>query len=237
MLGAKAMRIVESKAPSTQRTFGAYANAIRDIVESSEGYFLATTQGGQFYSKKNLDRCSYRIGGLCSVSAMAASEGCLLVCSGHRLLNFWIDDLPDEIITSSETDHVAEKWDEIIDGIEVRDGVFYLNESRHKQVFAYDPRVTEWVFRDRRLRKVENVKVCSNNRKVRIGRNHAVWAKEEGLCLYERGDDGMIRSIATFPFRATHLAVSGIWLFAYVPEAKAVLRFKFSKSQKQTIHN
>ena len=226
ILGATASRIVESNAPDSRDSFGVCAKTVNDIAAGCDGFYLATTQGGQFYPAADPKRCAMRIGGIGNVTAMGICDGRVLVCDGYRMLNFWLDDGPDDPIVTCDFDCIARDWNEVVDRIEVRDGIFHLNEKIHGRVIAFDPRVTEWTLRDKRLYDVTNVSVNADNRRVRVGRRCAVWARDDGLQLYEHDGEHHNRLVQTLPYRATHLAASGEWLLAYVPERKAILRFR-----------
>lgn len=230
VLGSDAACIVENLSPELRTRFGKFSNEVYDIAATAEGFVLATTQGAQFYNRNDLKHCAKRVGGLSGVTAMATHAGRLLVCAGYRMLNFWTDDIPGDLITSEVTATVAKHWDEVVDKIEVRDDVFYMNDKVHGRVIAYDPRVTEWVFRAKRQYDVTNVTVKADSRLVRVGKRCAAWAKDDALELYERGADKQSRLVTRLPYVATYLAAEGDWLFAYVPERKAILRFKLTEN-------
>ena len=232
VLGSDAMLLADSNAPSAKCRFGVHANEVRAIAETGKAYFLATTQGVQAYLKVDLSRCARRIGGLANVGAVAVHEGRVLVGSGYRLLNFWLDDGPNDAVSSDVKWGVAKKWDERIDRMEVREGVFYIHDEVHGGTTAFDPRITEWVFRKRRQRDADGFDFKARGDRVRFGKNgdYAAVAKGDELRLYRR-EGGALALVQTLPVKATCIAGEGDWLVAYVPEKKALLRYRLSEQQ------
>lgn len=228
VLGSDAALLPESKAVSAQCRFGRFSNVVRALAETTDGYWLATSQGAQFYHKNGLGRCARRVGGLAGVGALALHDGRVLVGAGYRMLNFWLDDLPDDPISSDDNWRVAKKWNERIDLIEVRDDVFYLRDATAGGVTAFDPRVTEWVFRAKRQYDVKDFSFRAKVDRVRFGlrRDYAAVAAEDGIRLYHHEASGENRLVQTVPVQATALAGEGEWLVAYEPARKAVVRYR-----------
>lgn len=231
VLGNGAGLLADSKAPSAKCRFGVNANEVRAIAETGRAYFLATTQGVQVYLKTDLSRCARRIGGLANVGAVTVHDGRVLVGAGYRLLNFWLDDGPNDAVSSDETWRIAKKWDERIDKMEVRDGVFYIHDGVHGGTTAFDPRITEWVFRARRQRDADGFDFKTRGDRVRFGRkrDYAAIAKGGELRLYHR-EGGVLALVQTLPVKATCIAGEGDWLVAYAPEKKALLRYRLSQN-------
>ena len=223
ILGGGASRITESLAPGARLNLSQLSTTTYDIAATAEGWYIATSQGAQYFARHNSGRCARRVGGLANVTAMAAHGGRLVVCDGYRILLLWADDVGGDIISSDGSSTVARRWDEMVDRIEVRDGVFYLNESKHGRVIAFDPRITEWVFREKRQHDVTGVTVTGDNRRTRLDERHVAVAADEGIQLLRDG-----ACVQTLPVKATCLAADGDWLFAYVPARKAILRWKLT---------
>lgn len=228
VLGSGAARLSESKAVSAQCRFGEFSNVTRMLAETADGYWIATGQGAQFYHKNDLGRCARRVGGLADVGALALHDGRVLVGAGYRMLNFWLDDLPGDPISSDDNWRIAKKWNERIDLIEVRDGVFYLRDATAGGVTAFDPRVTEWVFRAKRQYDVKDFAFKARVDRVRFGvrRDYAAVAAADGIRLYHHEPTGANRLVQTVPAKATALAGEGEWLVAYEPARKAVVRYR-----------
>jgi len=155
-------------------------------------------------------------------------DGRILVGAGYRMLNFWLDDRPGDPISSDDNWHVAKRWNEKIDLIEVRDDVFYLRDATAGGVTAFDPRVTEWVFREKRQYAVTNFTFKARADRVRFGkrRDYAAVATADGLLLYHHESSGCNRLLQTLPVKATVLAAEDEWLVAYEPSHKALVRYR-----------
>lgn len=228
VLGSDAALLPESKAVSAQCRFGRFSNVVRALAETTDGYWLATSQGAQLYHKNDLGRCARRVGGLADIGALALHDGRVLVGTGYRMLNFWLDDLPDDPISSDDNWRVAKKWNEKIDLIEVRDDVFYLRDATAGGVTAFDPRVTEYVFRAKRQYDVTNFTFKAKVDRVRFGlrRDYAAVAGVDGIRLYHHEASGANRLVQTVPVQAAALAGEGEWLVAYEPARKAIVRYR-----------
>lgn len=235
VLGGDAARLAESKAPSARCRFGQFSNDVRALAETPDGYWLATSQGAQFYHRNDLSRCAWRVGGIAGVGALALHEGRVLAGAGYRMLNFWLDDQSGDVISSDDTWRVAKKWNERIDLIEVRGGVFHLHDATDGGVTAFDPRVTEWVFRARRQYDATNFAFTARADRVRLGRGRAyeAVAGPEGIRLYHQDSNGGSRLVQTVPAQATALAGCGGWLVAYEPARKAIVRYRLIEDEHE----
>lgn len=235
VLGSDAMRLTESKARSVQCRFGRFANVVHALAETTDGYWLATSQGAQFYHRNDLSRCAWRVGGVTDVGALALHEGRVLVGVGYRMLNLWLDDQAGDPISSDDTWRVAKKWNEKIDLIEVRDDVFHLRDATAGGVTAFDPRVTEWVFRAKRQYEVTNFTFRAKVGRVCLGRrrDYTAVAAPEGIELHHRELSGGTRLVQTVPAQATALAGEGEWLVAYEPERKAIVRYRLDEEMQK----
>ncbi len=226
MLGATAHEIVESHSPKARHRFGQFANRVNGIVRSDDGFFLATTQGGQHYPKNDPQRCAWRIGGLENVTALAVHDGRILACDGYKIHNFWLDDEPDEPISSDASWNVAKAWDEQVTAIEVRDGKFRLREEKYGRTIVFDPRVTEWVFRAKRLYDDPGGKVVADGRHARLAGGYEAVAEETGIVMRRLGPDGKYVESCRVSARATCIAGEGEWLVAYESARKALVRYR-----------
>lgn len=233
VLGSEASSLSGSLTARARSAFGVFANRTYDIAWGGSGYFLATTQGAHYYAAAAPKHCAKRIGGLGNVTALAVHDGRVLVCDGHRMFNFWLDDRAGDMISSDHGWHVAKRWDECVDAIDVRDGIFYLREARHGRVVAFDPRVMEWVFRARRQYDVTNMVVKSDGRVAYLDAQHAVAIEPRGLVLYrQRVPERNVAELQVIPEAASHIAADGRWVVAYVPKRKALLRYEYVRNEE-----
>jgi len=190
------------------------------IAWGGRGYWLATTQGAQYFPATDPQRCACRVGGLAGVTALAAAKGRVLAAAGVRLIQLWLDDVPDERYSSTMYLTLGNRWSGRVTGIDVDGAKFVLHDSESGENWVYDPEVTHWVFRDRKMFKTDRpVKAVANE--VRLSDGRRVKAEDERIVL--RASDGRI--IASIPERATAIAASGRWLLAYVPARAAIRRY------------
>lgn len=232
-LGLTVARIVESWTDDGRRGFGEYVARVNDIACTDEGFFIANTQGCQFYHAADTRYCARRFGGLAGVTALACSDGRVLAFAGYRMYNFWLDDRPGDVVSSDHTWRIAKRYDEEVSGVEVKDGAFYIHEARHGRVIRFDPRITEWVMRDKRQYDVTNVVVKATGHRARLGAGHAAVIEARGIVLRRQdgSGEGVVEQI--IPEKATCLAADGDWLLAYVPSRKAILRYRFRAKEEK----
>ena len=184
------------------------------------GYWLATSQGMQHFPAVEPKKCRGRIGGLVGVTALAVNRGRVLAVSGFKMYVMWLDDMPGEMISSDMDALVGNRWRGVVDGIDVEDGKFYMHEAESGETWCFDPAVTQWIFREKRMFKCDRP-VSATARRARIGNGWAVAERDHiAIC----GPDG--ETLCTVPKRATALAAEGRWLVAYVPAEAAILKYK-----------
>lgn len=233
-LGIDAMRLSESMARSRQRRFGRFSCTAHGLAETPDGFWIATSQGALFYRKDDLSRCAWRLGGLSGVGALALHDGRILAGAGWRMLNLWLDDQPGDQISSDDNWRIAKNWNEKIDLIEVRSGIFYLRDATHGGVTAFDPSVTEWTLRDKRQRQVADFIFKSRADRTRFGprRDYAAVVAPDGIRLYHHGQDGEKRLVQTVQANATAIAGEGEWLVTFEPARRAVVRYRLIEEDR-----
>jgi hypothetical protein len=91
---------------------------------------------------------------------------------------------------------------------------------------VFDPRVTEWVFRAKRMYDEPGGTVVGDGRRVRLAGGYEAVAEEDAIVLRRIGADGKAEEVCRVPARATHLAGEGEWLVAYEPSRKALVRYR-----------
>lgn len=215
------MLISDAKAGS----FGSRAYLAGGIAWGGSGYWLATTQGVQYYPSTDPKTCRKRIGGLTGVTALALCRGRVLAVSGFKMHVMWLDDLADEPFKSDMHDIVGNRWRGEADGIDVEDGKFYIRDRESGETWCFDPEVTQWAFRAKRMFRCDH-RVSADRRRAKMMGGVAVAEKDE-IVVY--GPDG--RRECAIPERATSLAAEGCWLIAYVPGKSAILKYRISKSE------
>lgn len=212
-------------------SFGDFSSETYGIAWGGRGYWLATTQGAQYFPATDPGRCACRVGGLAGVTAICAAKGRVLAAAGVRLFQLWLDDDPDERLSSNCDLTFANRWTGRVEAIEARDARFAMRDAESGECWVYDPEVTQWVFRDRKMTRTNRAvtgvasEVClEDGCRVRAEAERIVFCASDGRCL------------GSIPERATALAVSGHWLLAYVPARCAVHRYdlnRLARSQKQ----
>jgi hypothetical protein len=169
-LGSVACAVDETGRPDAGRTIGRDANVVRDIARGDGGFWLATTQGAQFYPDGDAHgACPVRLGGLPDVSAVALCRGRVLAAAGPRLFAMWLDDEADEPFHSDEQWLVRPfRYDGKATAIDAADGLFFIAEETFKTTWAFNPDHTQWLSRQKRQ--------FETNRTVRV--NNPLVARE-----------------------------------------------------------
>lgn len=139
----------------------AEASGTHGLAWGGDGWWLATDQGALFYSEQNLRRCIRRLGGVDGVTAFAVSEKGEIVASvGNGILAFWLDDGPDDAphSTGGWAWTLGGRWaPDRVSSMACRNGLFFLREDREPATWALDLSVTQWVRRDKRMFKTNEV--------------------------------------------------------------------------------
>jgi hypothetical protein len=210
--------------------FGVAANEVKGLARAAGGWWVATTQGAQFYSDGGSVRASTavrRFGGLDGVTALGLSGGRILAASGCRIRGLWLDDRRDEPFDGDISWCAFGKWDGAVESVGSRpDGgfAFTWRKGGESAAWMFEPRYTEWKDRALRLRSVDVAGGAQRPaREDRIG-GYRVVAEPKEIVLY---DDG--RRVFAYPVAASAIAAEGRWLIAYVPELKAILRMRFTE--------
>lgn len=102
-----------------------------------------------------------------------------------------------------------------------------MHDAESGENWVYDPEVTQWVFRDRKMFRTEQ-SVTAVAGEVRLSDDCRAYAEAERIVV--RAPDG--RCFASIPERATALAASGSWLLAYVPARCAISRYDLNELKK-----
>ena len=202
------------------QSFGDVANVVRDIAWGGKGYWLATTQGAQYYPQVDPQRCAKRLGGLPSVTALAVAEGRVMAVDGVRLLLFWLDDTADERLSSDGYLSFANRWEGRVTAIDTDGPRFVMHDEKSGENWVFDPTVTQWVFRDRKMFKTDRP-VHAVATETRLGKGRAV-AEADEIVIYSAAG----KRLAAIPEKATALASEGRWLLAYVPDKSAILKYR-----------
>ena len=201
-------------------SFGDFSDVVQGIAWGGEGYWLATSQGAQYFPAADPVRCLRRIGGLTGVTSLAIARGRVLVAAGPRLIVLWLDDLPDERFSSGKYETFANRWNGNVTAIDVEGATFILHDSNSGENWVFDPEVTQWFSRARRMFKTSRP-VSSVATEARLGSGKAV-AGPDAITIFSKSG----KALGTIPVKATALASSGRWLLAYVPEACAIYKYK-----------
>ena len=164
-----AVRVGRGTTERAQAKFGLDAYPVRGIAASSDGLWLATGQGAQFYPASDPGRCALRVGGI-SATALAACNGHVYVAAGSKLFDFLLDDGPGDRIRSDE----SWKWNlsERFPGANITavmkgEGVLYLKDSSLNRVIAFNPGEETYSRRDRRFFAVADMEVKGESEKMR----------------------------------------------------------------------
>ena len=208
-------------------SFGVNANEAQGLARGDRGWWVATTQGAQFYPDSAAADgvpASRRVGGLANVTALGLSAGRVLVAEGYRMYGLWLDDRRNEPLSSDSVWCAYGKWDGAVESIEscaAGGFAFTWRKGDKTESWIFEPRITEWKDRARRVRSVPREQGARRPaNEDRIGR-YRVVAEEKEIVLYE----GQAR-VCAFSVSATAIAAEGKWLVAWVPKLKAVLRMK-----------
>ena len=207
--------------------FGQDCNEVRGLARGDGGWWLATTQGAQFYPDGGAVRgkaASRRIGGIAGVTALGLSGGRVLAAAGYRVYGLWLDDRRDEPFSGDIGWCAHGKWDGAIVSVEARgEGTFALawRSGADEAAWHFDPRLTEWKDRARRVRAATAAEAPRRPANEDRIRGYRVVAEEKEIVLYSGK-----KRVSSYPVVATAIAAEGDWLVAGVPELKAILRLK-----------
>ena len=208
-------------------SLGVHSGETYCVARGKGGWWLATSQGAQFYSDaavRSGSAASLRIGALDGVTALGISHGRVVVAMGYVVHSLWLDDQRAEPLSSDRGWCSLGKWAGAVRSIETpADGTFLLrwSDGKTSAAWQFDPRITEWVHRKRRLHPVaDNLPDPRPANEASIDGLRAVAEKGE-IVLYD-GD----RRVCSYKVAATALAAEGRWLVAYVPALKGLVRFR-----------
>ena len=209
-------------------SFGVDSGRVYGVARGKGGWWLATSQGAQFYTDAAVQSgrpAARRIGGLSNATAVGLSDGRVLVAEGCRIHCMWLDDRPDEPFSSSHDWCVIGKWKGSVDSIaKAEDGAFFLHwsDGKGEAAWRFDPRITEWKDRKKRFHEVEAGKAPRRPaNEADIGGGVRAVAEKGEIVLY-RGSS----RVGAYAVSATAVAAEGGWLVAYVPEMRGLVRFR-----------
>ena len=217
-------------------SFGVLSGETYGVARVAGGWWLATSQGAQFYTDaavRSGGAATRRIGGLVGVTALGLSGGRILVASGYVIGSAWLDDHHDEPLASDRTWCSLGKWAGAVNSVETADdGSFLLHwsDGKTRASWQFDPRITAWKDRKKRLHPIpdEEGKALLPANEARVCGLRAVAELRE-IVLYAA--DG--HRTGSFPIAATALAAEGRWLVAYVPDLKAIARFRVETARRK----
>lgn len=183
---------------------GAYDSRVRGVARGRDGWWLATTQGAHYYPDDGGGLYAHRVGGLPQPTALALSHGRVVAVFGCRIMMFDLDDRADEQIKTAQSEwnwFVGGNWSTVVDGIDVRDGVFCLHDKTKDETWKFDPTYGENDYTRRGQRMSRSDEAVTN--RMRGGK----------ICGFE----------------TTAVAREGRWAVGYVPEKKAIVKFKVER--------
>lgn len=122
--------------------------------DTTNGWWLATSQGALHYRACDPTRSVRRIGGLPDVTAIGFNdEGRVLVARGCRSFGLWSGDFPDSPLDCNQNRWlIGSRWSGSTTAIDVDDdGVFYCHDTKDGKKWGFDPRITAWTQRHLRM--------------------------------------------------------------------------------------
>ena len=212
--------------------FGKDCTYVHGIARGTDGWWLGTSQGAQYYPDVmagNPDEtAARRVGGLVGVDALGLSGGRVLVCQAHRLQSVWLDDRPDEPL-SSDRQWMREFTGSggrvtSVEGVDDGAYLFRYEQKGKPEVWRFDPRKIWYGERKERLFRVTDGACPARPvNEASVGGFRAV--AEDGVlklfdgkrCVWQRKNGARL------------LAGEGDRLVAYVPEISGIVRFRLVK--------
>jgi hypothetical protein len=225
-----AARIGSTFSRDERLNIGCFSSLTRSIAFDGCNYWLATTQGAQYFSADAPKVCLRRLGGIRDVTALAVVDGEVFAFSRWRILHFWLDDAADDAITSDIDWGIAKTWTESVSGVDVKDGKLYIKERKSGRVIFLDPKITAYCDRAKRQYDVAGVDVHSTGSMAQLGKGHEVRVTPSGIELYRRNSAGDYVFVERTKEVASCVASEGEWLVAFIPDRKAIYRYRLACS-------
>lgn len=200
-LSSSAVAFAEAASPSLR--IGRDASSVSSIAHSGDVVWLGTSQGALAFNAAHPERCITHFGGPGEVRALAIADGRVFAFVGARICQYWLDDLPDEPMSSADVGwlwRIGGKYSGAVTAVGRRaDGLLHFDfEDAGKTTrYAFDWSQTLWMQRAKRLFVVEGDGAMAPQRPADM----------------PEGD-------------YTAVAVEGDWMVAYSPSRMAIVKFK-----------
>lgn len=200
-LSSMAVAIAEAAPPSLM--IGRDASSVSSIAHSGDVVWLGTSQGALAFSAAHPERCVTHFGGPGDVRALALADGRVFAFVGARICQYWLDDLPDEPMSSADVGwlwRIGGKYSGAVTAVGRRaDGLLHFDfeDAGKKTRYAFDWSQTLWMQRAKRLFVVEDGAAIAPQRPADM----------------PSGD-------------YTAVAAEGNWMVAYSPSRMAIVKFK-----------
>lgn len=159
---AVAGRVLEiTSNAATRRTVGAgNLDGYRSIAWTGKGYWVGTTRGAEYYDAADPSTPVCRLGGTGAVTSLALLDGRIFATVGSRICMYWLDDRPDEPMSSDDFQlwHLGGYREGTVTGVAKRDGKlvygFRPKSGGPAETWVFDYRISDWTHRENRLHKV-----------------------------------------------------------------------------------
>lgn len=182
---------------------GFKAFGVNSIASSGGRFWLGSAQGALLFDPRHPQECLARVGGTGKVDALAMADGRVFAFVGARICQYWLDDRPDEPLSSDDVNWMWRIGGNLYSGkvvaAERRGDAIYLDfvDGGKRTCFAFAWWQSLWMKRAERMRKAEGAAVRPT----------------------KRPDDMPEGDFTAF-------AVDGDWLVAYSPSRMAICKFK-----------
>lgn len=194
---------VEMLPSGAGRKIGFKAHGMNSIAASGGKFWLGTAQGALLFDPRHPEECITRVGGPGEVDALFLADGMVFAFVGPRICCYWLDDLPDEPLSSDDLNWMWRIGGSLYSGKVValeRQGdevVLDFEDKGVRKKFAFGWRQVLWMKRSLRMRKADDREVVPAARPADM----------------PQGD-------------YTAFSVDGEWMVAYSPSRKAICKFK-----------
>ena len=185
------------------RRIGFKAFGVNSIAASGGRFWLGTAQGALLFDPRHPQECLARVGGTGEVDALAMADGRVFAFVGPRICQYWLDDRPDEPLSSDDVNWMWRIGGNFYSGkvvaAEKHDDAIYLDFANggKRTCYAFAWWQSLWMKRAERMRKAEGFAVRPP----------------------KRPDDMPEGDFTAF-------ALEGDWLVAYSPSRMAICKFK-----------
>lgn len=130
------------------------------IVWTGKGYWLGTMRGAEYFAADELSVPARRLGGAGEVTTLALLDGRVFATVGSRICMYWLDDLPDEPMSSDDFQlwHLGGYRDGTVTGVAKRDGKLvygFVPKGGSLETWQFDYRIFDWTHRADRLHRLD----------------------------------------------------------------------------------